>query len=148
VVITASSKTVGGFLASLPSVILIAEDDELLGPALERFLRARGYETHVVRSARAAIDFMLAHEVDVILLDIMMNGDGEMGGLDVAWQAKGKIPIIVFSGADKEEVIRAALRNALLGATYWFSKPLLEDDYSRLIQAIENARLPRFGRPK
>jgi CheY-like chemotaxis protein len=131
--------------------VLLCEDDDLLGPALESFLIRRGYTVTLCPSVADAIEQVENNKnIDAVILDIMMNGDPDpefiptdpviakhrMGGLRVAKRVPRGIPILVLSGADHVEVMRAAQENVLEGAMYWFSKP---PDYERLLRALDTA---------
>src|ERR1700732_5330518 len=102
--------------------VLVAEDDDLLGPALERFLIRRGYTVTLCPSVADAIEQIENNKnIDVVILDIMMNGDPDpgfnptdpviakhrMGGLRVAQKVPRGIPILILSGADRDTVMTA-----------------------------------------
>lgn len=134
--------------------VLVAEDDDLLGPALESFLIRRGYTVTLCPSVADAIEQIENNKnIDVVILDIMMNGDPDpefiptdpviakhrMGGLRVAKKVPRGTPILILSGADRDTVMTAAQENVLEGAMYWFSKPLIGVDYQRLLDALDTA---------
>jgi CheY-like chemotaxis protein len=138
--------------------VLVVEDDLLLGSALKNFLTRRGYKATVCNSPDDAIEQLENNrEIGAVLLDIMMDASSpppgkpfspddtlpdlrhRMGGLRVAKRVPREIPVIVLSGANREMVMEAARENALEGALYWFSKPLMPNDYERLLSALESS---------
>lgn len=52
--------------------ILIAEDDRPLAAALERILEDNGYDADLVHNGEEAVDYALAGQYDVIILDVML----------------------------------------------------------------------------
>jgi CheY-like chemotaxis protein len=143
--------------------VLVCEDDDLLGPALRDFLVRRGFTATLCTSVEDAIEQLENNrEIKAVLLDIMLPPDSSgaqptvspddtepdlkkrMGGLRVAMRVPREIPIIILSGADRDAVLNAARENALEGALYWFTKPLVGADYDRLLHALQvtTGRLP------
>ena len=87
-------------------------------------LQKAGYQTLIAHSAEEALEnYELSiknHEIDLILLDIMM---GEMSGLEMAEKLKSKnhIPPIIFLTALSDE--DTVLQGFKLGADDYISKP-------------------------
>ncbi len=97
------------------SRILIVEDEPLVAFDNEHLLGEAGYEVvATVDSLADAEAVMAALEVDLVLSDISLNGDGD--GLDVARiaQAKG-VPVLFVTGNCPDEA-----RNLGIG---WLAKP-------------------------
>ncbi len=66
-----------------PKSILIVEDDRNVSEVLRARLSSFGYQPHdIVRSGTAAIDSAVRHHPDLILMDIML--EGEMGGIEAS----------------------------------------------------------------
>lgn len=55
-----------------PTNILIAEDDRPLAAALARILEDNGYDADLVHNGEEAVDYALAGQYDVIILDVML----------------------------------------------------------------------------
>jgi len=100
-------------------------DDELeIVRALERSLRAQGYEVSTASSGEEALESLRAYRPDVMLLDLGLPG---ISGLEVCRQvrAQSNLPIIVLSvkGAERDKV------QALdLGADDYVPKPFGVDE--------------------
>ncbi|MGI9607487.1 MAG: response regulator transcription factor [Acidimicrobiales bacterium] len=54
--------------------LLLAEDDQSVREALERALRFEGYDVHAVNDGAQALEALLTHDPEVIVLDVMMPG--------------------------------------------------------------------------
>lgn len=104
--------------------ILIVDDEEDICMILSYSLQKAGYKTLIAHSAEEALEnYELSiknHEIDLILLDIMM---GEMSGLEMAEKLKSKnhIPPIIFLTALSDE--DTVLQGFKLGADDYISKP-------------------------
>ncbi len=104
--------------------ILIVDDEEDICMILSYSLQKAGYQTLIAHSAEEALEnYELSiknHEIDLILLDIMM---GEMSGLEMAEKLKSKnhIPPIIFLTALSDE--DTVLQGFKLGADDYISKP-------------------------
>ena len=86
--------------------ILIVDDEEDICMILSYSLQKAGYKTLIAHSAEEALEnYELSiknHEIDLILLDIMM---GEISGLEMAEKLKSEnhIPPIIFLTALSDE---------------------------------------------
>ena len=104
--------------------ILIVDDEEDICMILSYSLQKAGYKTLIAHSAEEALEnYELSiknHEIDLILLDIMM---GEISGLEMAEKLKSKnhIPPIIFLTALSDE--DTVLQGFKLGADDYISKP-------------------------
>ncbi len=104
--------------------ILIVDDEEDICMILSYSLQKAGYKTLIAHSAEEALEnYELSiknHELDLILLDIMM---GEISGLEMAEKLKSEnhIPPIIFLTALSDE--DTVLQGFKLGADDYISKP-------------------------
>ena len=104
--------------------ILIVDDEEDICMILSYSLQKAGYKTLIAHSAEEALEnYELSiknHEIDLILLDIMM---GEISGLEMAEKLKSEnhIPPIIFLTALSDE--DTVLQGFKLGAGDYISKP-------------------------
>ena len=114
--------------------ILIAEDNQMIGAALEIRLKAAGYEVQVVTDGFCSYIRALSDPPDLLLMDIFMP-DGS--GLEVARILKSTgladIPII-FMTASKDKNLKATAQG--VGAAAFLEKPF---DTERLLAAITHA---------
>ena len=104
--------------------ILIVDDEEDICMILSYSLQKAGYKTLIAHSAEEALEnYELSiknHEIDLILLDIMM---GKISGLEMAEKLKSEnhIPPIIFLTALSDE--DTVLQGFKLGADDYISKP-------------------------
>ena len=111
--------------------ILIVDDEEDICMILSYSLQKAGYETLIAHSAEEALDNyelrIKNYEIDLILLDIMMDG---MSGLEMAEKLRSVIgyresgigipPIIFLTALSDEDTV---LQGFKLGADDYISKP-------------------------
>ncbi len=80
--------------------ILVVEDDPHLGALYQEELSEAGYHTLRAVSGREAIAQMMAHHLDLVVLDINLPG---MDGIEVMEQMleeQPHLPVIINSGYD------------------------------------------------
>lgn len=119
---------------------MIIDDDEDFTSTLKMGLEYSGnYEVRTFSEAKNIINHIHTFKPDVVLLDMLMPGDG---GLDVCDMLNNdpfgrSIPIIIVSGLDKREDKIKAFK---FGAIDYLVKPV---DCAKLIRAIEKATVPK-----
>jgi CheY-like chemotaxis protein len=119
--------------APAPLRILVADDNEMIGTAVQGLLQSLGHSVEVVTNGREAVESAAREGFDAVFLDIQMP---EMDGFEAAhWlrhgHAGGRPPrIIGFSGEspDPESYAAAGMDDFLL-------KPIHLAD---LVRALEN----------
>jgi len=89
--------------------ILIVEDEPLVAFDNEYMLQDAGYEVvATVDSYAGAAEAIAAEEIDLVLTDLTLAGDGD--GLDVARDAAAKgVPVLIVTGDCGEEAKSLAL---------------------------------------
>ena len=114
--------------------ILVVEDVANLATVLKSRLESYGYEIcDVASTGPRAIDRAIHHKPDLILMDIMLEGD--MNGIEAAEriQVQLDVPIIYLSCLNDERVIDQAIETNPYG---YILKPY---DGAELRFGIENA---------
>jgi len=112
--------------------ILIVEDDKMLSTIFEMYLAELGYElVDVVNSGKAAVDSCKKNEIDVILMDIHING--ELDGIETTIIIKEKfdIPVIFISSDMDEQTVRRAITNNTYG---YLVKPVYKNNLRSTIE--------------
>ena len=81
--------------------ILIADDDREIVDSTAIFLKAEGYGIYKAYNGLEALDICLSHDIQLILLDIMMP---ELDGLETLMRVieKKNIPIILVSAKSQD----------------------------------------------
>jgi two-component system, response regulator PdtaR len=114
--------------------ILIVEDVANVATVLKARLEAYGYEIcDVVNTGQKAIDRTMRHQPDLVLMDIMLEGD--MNGIEAATEIlkNANIPIIYLSCLSDNRVMDSAIETNPYG---YIVKPY---DGAELRFCIENA---------
>ena len=114
--------------------ILVVEDVVNLATVLKSRLESYGYHIcDVAKTGHEAIDCALHHRPDLILMDIMLEGD--MNGIEAAERIQTELdaPIIYLSCLNDEKVIDQAIKTNPYG---YILKPY---DSAELRFGIENA---------
>jgi DNA-binding response OmpR family regulator len=112
--------------------LLIVDDDPGMRELLSRYLGAQGFAVAAVGDARAMQAHLAAHNVDLLILDLMLPGED---GLSVAHRlrAAGGPPIIIIS-ARGEEVDRIV--GLEVGADDYLPKPFNPRELLARIRAV------------
>src|SRR5262249_48712273 len=120
---------------------LVVDDNEMNRDMLSRRLERQGYRAIVAEDGLQALELLPQHQVDLMLLDIMMP---RMNGYEVLEKAKNDpilrhIPIIMISAVDD---LDSVVKCVELGADDYLFKPfnpiLLK---ARISASLEKKRL-------
>jgi class 3 adenylate cyclase len=109
--------------AEASGTLLVVDDVEMNRDMLSRRLSSRGYTVLTAASGEEALETIAGHELDLVLLDVMMPG---MSGLEVLQRLRqtrsvAELPVIMATARDRGEDVVEALR---LGANDYVTKPL------------------------
>lgn len=120
------------------AVILLIDDDPVLGRALLTLNRGRGYKTLVAASGREGLALARQHLPRGILLDL---GLPDMDGSQLLHQLKtdaalASTPVYIISGRDRDE---ALLREGALG---YLQKPVSDEGLLRAEACLLEQMLP------
>ena len=112
--------------------ILIVEDDPDIAMPLAGFLRDKGFTTSVSESAEAATEFLEGHDIDLVLLDVMLPGqDGLALCRRLRTQGGPRIIMVTALSEPADKVIGLEL-----GADDYVSKPFDLDELLARIRAV------------
>jgi DNA-binding response OmpR family regulator len=82
------------------SQILVVDDEAAIRLTLDALLRRCGHKVILAASGEQALDYLSAHPVDLVLLDLFLSG---ISGLDVAKFVRvlqPNTPILMLTGSD------------------------------------------------
>ncbi|MDJ0807139.1 MAG: winged helix-turn-helix domain-containing protein [Gammaproteobacteria bacterium] len=112
--------------------ILVVDDDEKLLDLVIKYLSKEGFHVDGVLNAQEMDDYLVEHEVDLFVLDLMLPGED---GLSIArrLRASSKVPILMLSarGEDIDRIIGLEV-----GADDYLPKPFNPRELSARIKAI------------
>jgi DNA-binding NarL/FixJ family response regulator len=112
--------------------LLIIEDSQLTGRALERTFKSLGYEVVWTRGSSTALELLRQAIFDVIIADLVMP---QLQGVELIreiWRESHHIPIVVFSGYINVDL---AVRCIKAGASHVVEK---SEDVSKVIEAVQD----------
>jgi CheY-like chemotaxis protein/two-component sensor histidine kinase len=126
--------------------ILVVDDVDIQRKLAQKMLRALGYAPLAVSSGEEAVDFLKTHDVDLIILDMIMDpGINGRQTYEAILAFKPLQKAIIASGlAENDEVARAKA----LGASHFVSKPYTLDDIASAVDKAlhpEGAAAPPAG---
>jgi two-component system KDP operon response regulator KdpE len=127
---------------SLPTKVLVVDDE----PPIRRFLRtsltAQGYEVVEADTAKETLGQLARNRVDVLVLDL---GLPDMDGIEVLQHVRksgSDVPVIVLSSRTNEAEKVKALD---LGADDYVTKPFGIDEFLARLRAALRHRLQQHG---
>ena len=117
--------------------ILIVDDEQEVLDAIRLILNVKGYSTVTAKDGSECLALLETHQVDLILLDIMMP---EIDGWEVLRQLKNqgkaeKIPVIILTA--KAQSIDKMLGLKVFGVSDYVTKPFAKQDlFERVAKAL------------
>lgn len=120
-------------LDQIKSPVVVVEDDDGMRKALDRLLRAAGYQPLLFSSAEAFLGTATAHLAACLVLDIHLPG---LSGLELGRRlaASGRVPPVIFITAQDDDSAREEARQ--LECLAYFRKPF---EGAALLDAIRRA---------
>ena len=125
---------------NLKGRVLIVEDDMLLSMVEERLIKKLGYEVvGKVTKATDAIDKTGELDPDVIIMDILLNG--EMDGIEAMENIRksSDVPVIYLSGSSDRYYLERAKKTGFAG---FLTKPVTGNDLKKPLNlAVKTANI-------
>jgi DNA-binding NtrC family response regulator len=115
------------------STILVIDDEPNILTTVRRSLELEGYSVEVAGSAAAGLAKLVEHDIDMILLDVMMPGETGLEVLPKLRAAKPETIVVMMSG---NATIDTAVQATKGGAHDFIEKPLSGD---KLLITVQNA---------
>ena len=116
--------------------ILLVDDDDYVRRATARALRSRGYTIIEAGNGRAALASLPAHDIDLLLTDIVMPG---MNGRIVAECARTRMPalrVLFMTGYTDDQVVHSGLER---GEVELIEKPFTIPALAAKVRAVLDA---------
>lgn len=120
--------------------ILVVEDELKLSAILRDYLESAGFSVHTLNRGDAVIPHLETHDVDLVLLDLMLPG---MDGIDVCRELRKRweVPVIMLTARVDEADRLVGLE---LGADDYICKPFSPREVVARVKAV----LRRVQRPQ
>src|SRR6056297_3137343 len=125
--------------------ILLAEDDENLGPLLREYLQAKEFSTDLYPDGEKALKGFHDNHYDICILDVMMP---KMDGFTLAKyirQENATIPFIFLTAKSLKDDV---LEGFSLGADDYITKPFSMEELLFRIEAILRRTQGKKGEDK
>lgn len=124
-----------------PRTVLIIDDDPDIVAAEKLILESRGYNVLTASNGKEGLNALKNHEVDIILLDVMMDTDDE--GFQLSYQLKSdpktaKIPILIVTSVSKVTGIPYSPKtdDYYLPVEGYIEKPVQPKELLRRVEAL------------
>jgi len=133
---------------SLAGCVLVVEDNPVNALVARATLEKLGLEVAVAENGLQALDWLAAHEPDLVLMDFHMP---EMGGIEATRRIRelevrqgwAAMPIVAMSAGDQIDDHRHCLE---VGMNDYISKPFVPRDMNRVLRRHLQKRVQRRGR--
>jgi DNA-binding NtrC family response regulator len=115
-------------------VLLVVDDEPIVGAVLKRLAEPLGFEVVVCSSAAAALAILPGHSADMAFVDLRLPGGS---GIDLLRQIRGTAPaceVVLMSGF---ATIDSAVEAVKLGARDYLTKPLDFDRVTALLKDVQ-----------
>jgi len=113
--------------------VLVVDDEPAVRQALERALAADHHEVRTAADGRAALDHLVEHAVDAVVLDVAMPG---VDGLEVCRRLRAagdRTPVLMLTARDALSDRVAGLNT---GADDYLTKPFAFDELLARVRAM------------
>ncbi|HTR55559.1 MAG TPA: sigma-54 dependent transcriptional regulator [Kofleriaceae bacterium] len=115
------------------STILVIDDEPNILTTVRRSLELEGYAVEVAGGGAAGLAKLVEHDIDLVLLDVMMPGETGLEVLPKLRAAKPDTIVVMMSG---NATIETAVAATKAGAHDFIEKPLSGD---KLLITVQNA---------
>jgi two-component system, OmpR family, response regulator len=117
--------------------VLLAEDDGLIGSAIEQRLKKETYALDWVKDGESAMAAIKTHSYDLLLLDLGLPGKDGMWVLQKLRSGNNHLPVIIITARDG---VDERVKGLDLGADDFLVKPFIMSELLARIRAV-NRRL-------
>lgn len=124
--------------------ILIADDEETFREATAYLLRQQGYRCDSAADGFEALDMLQAGGYDLLVADIKMPGNDDLGLVQKVQEVTGGLPVILATGHPSVET---ATRSVPLPVVAYLTKPVAFEELLRYVDSVmERAGTKRLAR--
>lgn len=116
---------------------LIVDDEQGIRTSMAGVLSDEGWQVLVAESGKEGVQKFVAHQPDLVFLDIWMEGMDGVDSLQAMRQYDRMTPIVMMSG---HATIETAVKTTKLGAYDFLEKPLSIDKILPLLEQVSARR--------
>jgi len=113
--------------------VLLAEDDENLGPLLKEYLKAKSYDTDLAVNGEEALKFFHRNPYDICVLDIMMPVKDGIALSKEIRAINSDIPIIFLTAKSLKDDVLEGFKS---GADDYITKPFSMEELLYRMEAV------------
>lgn len=113
--------------------ILLADDEPTFLNSMADLLRREGYECDTVADGTSALARVEANPYDLLITDLEMPGNSDLGLVRAIAQSRGGLPVLVITGVPS---VRSAIACVELPVAAYLLKPVV---FSDLLPRVETA---------
>ncbi len=122
------------------ATILIVEDEARMRRLLELDLSEAGYQTFSSADAEKGLDLLRREQIDLVLTDLKLPGQGGLEFLQAAKRLNGALPVVVMTAYGSVETAVEAMK---AGASDYVLKPFALAEMRLVVQKELDVRLLR-----
>jgi DNA-binding response OmpR family regulator len=113
--------------------ILVVEDERKIAKFVQRGLKEYGFVVDVVSDGDEALEIILNHSFDAVVLDIMLPGRDGLSILRTLRERRNHVPVLILTarGETSEKV-----EGLNLGADDYLAKPFSIDELAARVRAL------------
>ena len=113
--------------------ILLVEDDELLGKAVEKLLAEENYQVVRATDGETGLDYARQELFDALILDLMIPGIDGFTVLKELRKDKNRLPVLILTARD---TVDDRVRGLDLGADDYLVKPFATTELLARVRAL------------
>src|SRR6202790_2973133 len=113
--------------------ILVVEDEKKIATFVQGGLKECGFVVDVVHRGDEALDIILAHHFDAVVLDIMLPGRDGLSILRVLRERANCVPVLILTARGE---ISEKVEGLNLGAADYLAKPFSIDELAARLRAL------------
>ena len=122
-------------------LILIADDSRLLRKKLHEELNRHDCEVIEAVNGKEAITFVLEHEPDGVILDIVMPIVGGIEALEFIREVAPDLPVVMLSSMNTPQKLMKCLK---MGAIDFIQKPYTREQIARTVDRLRKLKAKRL----
>jgi DNA-binding response OmpR family regulator len=113
--------------------VLVVEDEKKIATFVQRGLKECGFVVDLVHRGDEALDLILDHHFDAVVLDIMLPGRDGLSILRVLRERANPIPVLILTARGE---IAEKVEGLNLGADDYLAKPFSIDELAARVRAL------------